>query len=217
MKFENPDNIILFDKPYGKTSFDIVKFLKKQTGLAKIGHAGTLDPLATGLLVLCTGKFTKKISEIQQLEKEYTGTFILGASRPSYDMETEIDKYFEISKLTNEKIISICKKFVGVIDQTPPIYSAVKVNGKRAYESARKGEELKIESRKVEIKQFEITDIRIPAVDFKVVCSKGTYIRSLVNDIGKELENGAYLSSLRRTKIGDNKVENAICYDDFAN
>lgn len=217
MKFENPDNIILFDKPYRKTSFDIVKFLKKQSGIAKIGHAGTLDPLATGLLVLCTGKFTKKISEIQQLEKEYTGTFILGASRPSYDMETEIDKYFEISKLTNEKIISVCKKFVGVIEQTPPIFSAVKVNGKRAYESARKGEELKIESRKVEIKQFEITDIRIPEVDFKVVCSKGTYIRSLVNDIGKELENGAYLSSLRRTKIGDYKVENAICYDDFAN
>lgn len=215
MKFETQDNIILFDKPYGKTSFHIVKKIQKISGLKKIGHAGTLDPLATGLLILCTGKFTKKISEIQLLEKEYTGTLILGATRPSFDMETEIDKTFSIEKIKPENIYSVIEKFKGTIEQTPPVFSAVKVNGKRAYESARKGEEIFIKSKTIEIKELEITKIRLPEVDFRVVCSKGTYIRSLVNDIGKELNNGAYLSALRRTRTGNYRVENALNDDDF--
>ena len=215
MKFDTQDNIILFDKPYGKTSFQIVKKIKKITGLKKIGHAGTLDPLATGLLILCTGKFTKKISEIQLQEKEYTGTLVLGATRPSYDMETEIDKTFSIEKIKPENIYLVIEKFKGTTEQTPPVFSAVKVNGKRAYESARRGEEIFIKPKTVEIKELEITEIRLPEVDFRVVCSKGTYIRSLVNDIGKELKNGAYLSALRRTRTGDYIVENALNDDDF--
>lgn len=215
MKFETQDNIILIDKPYGKTSFHIVKKIQKITGLKKIGHAGTLDPLATGLLILCTGKFTKKISEIQLQEKEYTGTLVLGATRPSFDMETEIDKTFSIEKIKPENIYLVIEKFKGTTEQTPPVFSAVKVNGKRAYESARKGEVIFIKPKTIEIKELEITEIRLPEVDFRVVCSKGTYIRSLVNDIGKELNNGAYLSALRRTRTGDYRVENAFNEDDF--
>lgn len=216
MKFETEDNIIIIDKPYGKTSFDMVKTVKRLSGLKKIGHAGTLDPLATGLLVMCTGKFTKKISEIQEQEKEYIGTLVLGATRPSHDLETEIDKYFETGNIKSEDIYTAFAKFKGIIEQTPPIYSAVKINGKRAYESARKGETVKIESRKVVIKEIEVTEIRNNEVDFRVVCSKGTYIRTLVADIGTALNNGAYLKALRRTRTGDFKVENALKIEDIS-
>jgi len=207
--------LILIDKPYGKTSFQAVKFVKNVGKVKKVGHAGTLDPLATGLLIICTGKWTKKITELQLQEKEYTGTFVLGATRPSFDMETEIDQTFDISGITSEAILEAVKQFTGIIEQTPPIYSAVKVDGKRAYESARKGEEIIIKSKQVTVNEFEITAIRLPEIDFRIVCSKGTYIRSLANDLGKVLNNGAYLSALRRTGIGDYKVDDALDFDGF--
>jgi len=209
--------LILIDKPLGKTSFQAVKFVKHITKVKKVGHAGTLDPLATGLLILCTGKWTKKITELQLQEKEYTGTFVLGATRPSFDMETEIEETFDTSSITKELITEALIGFTGLIQQTPPIYSAVKVDGKRAYESARKGEELILKSKEVEIKVFEITNFRIPEIDFRIVCSKGTYIRSIANDLGKALNNGAYLSALRRTRIGEYKVEDAFDFDAFRN
>ncbi|NUM30769.1 MAG: tRNA pseudouridine(55) synthase TruB [Bacteroidetes bacterium] len=215
MKFETDNNIILFDKPIGKTSFDIVKIIRKYSKIKKVGHAGTLDPLATGLLVLCTGKCTKEISKIQQCEKEYTGTIVIGATRPSYDMETEIDHYFETKNIKPEHIYKAFETFKGFIEQVPPAFSAVKINGKRAYESARKGVEVKIEPRKVEIKDIEVTKIKNLEVDFRVVCSKGTYIRTLANDIGKKLNNGAYLKALRRTRIGQFHVENAYKIEEF--
>jgi tRNA pseudouridine55 synthase len=208
--------ILLFDKPLGWTSFQLVNkvrwLIRKNCHIKKIkvGHAGTLDPLASGLLLICTGKFTKRIEELQGREKEYTGTFALGATTPSYDMETEVDKTFEINHISEEKIHSATLDFIGEIDQVPPIFSALKKDGKRLYEYARAGENVEIPSRKVEITEFEITAVRFPEVDFRVVCSKGTYIRSLANDFGKSLGAGAYLSSLRRTKIGGFLVENAL-------
>ncbi len=211
----NEGRLILIDKPLGKTSFQAVKHIKYIGKVKKVGHAGTLDPLATGLLIICTGKWTKKITDLQLQEKEYTGTFVLGATRPSFDQETEIDQTFDISNITSEAIIEAATKFTGIIEQTPPIYSAVKVDGKRAYESARKGEEIVIKSKQVEVKAFEITRIALPEIDFKIVCSKGTYIRSMANDFGKALNNGAYLSVLRRTKIGDYDVADAMTFDDF--
>ena len=213
----NEGQLILIDKPYGKTSFQAVKHVKYTAKVKKVGHAGTLDPLATGLLIICTGKWTKKITNLQLQEKEYTGTFVLGATRPSFDMETEIDKTFDISNLTENDIYNATKPFTGSITQTPPIYSAVKVDGKRAYESARKGEEVIIKSKQVEVTEFEITSIRLPEIDFRIVCSKGTYIRSIANDFGKELGNGAYLSALRRTRIGDYKVDDALDFEGFKN
>lgn len=213
----NEGQLILIDKPYGKTSFQAVKHVKYNAKVKKVGHAGTLDPLATGLLIICTGKWTKKITNLQLQEKEYTGTFVLGATRPSFDMETEIDKTFDISNITEDDIYNVTKTFTGIITQTPPIYSAVKVDGKRAYEIARKGEEIIIKSKQVEVTIFEITAIRLPEIDFKIVCSKGTYIRSIANDFGKELKNGAYLSSLRRTRIGEYKVDDAVDFEGFKN
>lgn len=207
--------ILLIDKPLEWTSFQAVNALKwairKKFGLKKIkiGHAGTLDPLATGLLVICTGKFTKKIPELQGQVKEYTGTFTLGATTPSYDLETEVDKTFPTEHLTDKSIKETTKQFLGEIDQVPPIFSALKKDGKRLYELAREGKQVEIKSRKIEILEFEITRIALPEVDFKVVCSKGTYIRSLAHDFGKALGSGAYLSELRRTKIGDFNVNNA--------
>lgn len=213
----NEGQLILIDKPYGKTSFQAVKHIKYNAKVKKVGHAGTLDPLATGLLIICTGKWTKKITDLQLQEKEYTGTFVLGATRPSFDMETEIDQTFDITGITEDNIKNATGQFTGTITQTPPIYSAVKVDGKRAYESARAGEEIVIKSKQVEVTVFEITAIRLPEIDFRIVCSKGTYIRSIANDFGKALNNGAYLSALRRTRIGEYKVEDALDFEGFKN
>ena len=213
--------ILLFDKPLEWTSFQVVNkvrwLIRKNCGIKKIkvGHAGTLDPLATGLLIICTGKFTKKIQELQGQEKEYTGTFTLGATTPSYDLETEIDNTFPTDHLSAEKLQQATEQFKGDIEQFPPVFSALKKDGKRLYEYARKGEEVKINSRMVNISSFELTNIELPEVDFKVSCSKGTYIRSLAHDFGKAVKSGAHLSALRRTKIGDFNVENAFTIDTF--
>lgn len=213
--------VILIDKPLEWTSFQAVNkvrwLIRKSFGIKKIkvGHAGTLDPLATGLLIICSGKFTKKINTFQAQEKEYTGTFTLGATTPSYDLETEIDQTFDISKITKEEIKGATKQFLGEIQQQPPVFSALKKDGKRLYEYARNGEEVEIPLRAVTISEFEITKIDLPKIDFRIVCSKGTYIRSLAHDFGKALNNGAHLSSLRRTKIGDFSVDNAVDIEAF--
>lgn len=209
--------VLLIDKPLTWSSFQAVNklkyALKKHFDLPKkfkIGHAGTLDPLASGLLIICTGKFTKKITEIQAQEKEYTGTFVVGSTTPSYDLETEIDATFPIEHITEDLIKKTVEKFIGEIDQKPPVFSAIKKDGKRLYEHARAGEEVEISARKTTIYEFEITRIAIPEVDFRVKCSKGTYIRSLAFDFGNALQSGAHLTVLRRTKIGDYSVENAV-------
>ena len=207
--------LLLIDKPLNWTSFQVVNKirweLKNKFGIKKlkVGHAGTLDPLATGLLLVCTGKMTKKISEIQALVKEYTGTFTLGATTPSYDLETPIDGTFPIDHLDDNALKEVINQFTGVVDQYPPVFSAIKKDGRRLYEYARKGEEIKINSRQVEISVFELTEIKLPTIDFYVKCSKGTYIRSLANDYGKALGSGAHLSSLRRTAIGLHRIEDA--------
>ena len=209
--------ILLVDKPLKWSSFQAVNKLKytliNKVGLPKkfkIGHAGTLDPLATGLLIVCTGKFTKTISEIQGQAKEYTGTFYIGATTPSYDLETEIDETFPTSHIDEALINETVKQFLGEIDQKPPIFSAIKKDGKRLYEHARAGEEVEIAFRKTTIYEFEITRIALPEIDFRVVCSKGTYIRSLAFDFGKAMQSGSHLTALRRTKIGNYAVENAF-------
>ncbi|RAR50401.1 tRNA pseudouridine(55) synthase TruB [Flavobacterium lacus] len=214
--------VILVDKPLTWSSFQAVNklkyALKRELDLPKkfkIGHAGTLDPLATGLLIICTGKFTKRITEIQGQPKEYTGTFKLGATTPSYDLETEVDENFSINHINEKLIHQILPQFLGEIDQKPPVFSAIKKDGVRMYEHARAGVEMEMESRKTTIHEFEITRIDLPEIDFRVVCSKGTYIRSLANDFGKALESGAHLTVLRRTKIGEYSVENAVSPDDF--
>lgn len=209
--------VLLIDKPLQWSSFQAVNklkyVLKNHYNLPKkfkIGHAGTLDPLASGLLIICTGKFTKRITAIQGQAKEYTGTFTVGATTPSYDLETEIDATFPTEHITPEIILETTKQFLGEIDQKPPVFSAIKKDGKRLYEHARAGEEVEISFRKTTIHEFEITRIALPEIDFRVVCSKGTYIRSLAFDFGTALNSGAYLSVLRRTKIGDYAVDNAI-------
>lgn len=213
--------VVLLDKPLTWSSFQAVNkvkwSLKKHLGLKKIkvGHAGTLDPLATGLLIVCTGKFTKRISELQGMAKEYTGTFYIGATTPSYDLETEVDETFPSGHVNETLIAATLQQFIGEIDQKPPVFSAIKKDGKRLYEHARKGEEVEIASRKTTIHEFEITRIALPEVDFRVVCSKGTYIRSLAYDFGLALNSGAHLTALRRTKIGAFSVENAITPDAF--
>jgi len=208
--------IILIDKPLHWTSFQAVNKMKyaliNKVGLPKkfkIGHAGTLDPLASGLLLVCTGKFTKRISELQGQAKEYTGTFYIGATTPSYDLETEIDQTFDTSHINEVLIKDTVKHFLGEIDQKPPIFSAIKKDGIRLYEHARSGETVEIASRKTTIHEFEITRIELPEVDFRVVCSKGTYIRSLAYDFGKKMNSGSHLTALRRTKIGEFSVLNA--------
>ncbi len=207
--------ILLIDKPLEWSSFQAVNALKwairKKFNLSKIkiGHAGTLDPLATGLLLICTGKATKKIPLLQGQVKEYTGTFTLGKTTPSYDLETEVNAAYPTEHITLESIQEAIPQFLGKIEQIPPVFSAIKKDGKRLYEFARKGEKVAVKSRTVEILEFEITDIRMPQIDFRVVCSKGTYIRSLAHDFGKALGSGAYLSRLRRTKIGDYHVNTA--------
>ncbi len=213
--------ILLVDKPLTWSSFHAVNALKwairKKFALKKIkiGHAGTLDPLATGLLIICTGKATKKIPELQAKVKEYTGTFTLGATTPSYDLETEVDATYPVAHITEAKIHEAAAAFLGEITQIPPLFSAIKKEGKRLYEFARKGETVNIPSRIVEILEFEITDIQMPVVSFRVVCSKGTYIRSLAHDFGKALDSGAYLSQLRRTRIGDYHVNKAHTPHEF--
>ena len=195
--------VILIDKPLHWTSFDAVKKIRIQTGVSKVGHAGTLDPLATGLLIICTGRFTKKINEYMGMEKEYTGSFTLGATTPTYDLESEPVDCKPTDQLSATDITEMTKRFTGEILQTPPMHSAIKKDGKPVYLLARKGKEIILEPRKVTIATFEITRIELPVVTFKVVCSTGTYIRSLANDFGQALNTGAYLSSLRRTRIGN--------------
>lgn len=209
-------HVILIDKPLEWTSFQVVNklrwALRKKLNIKKIkvGHAGTLDPLATGLLVICTGKLTKKIESFQAQTKEYTGEITLGATTPSFDLETEIDKVYPIDHITESMIRENVDHFIGEIEQTPPIFSALKKDGKRLYELAREGKTVEIEKRRISIREFEITAIEMPSIFFRVVCSKGTYIRSLANDFGAALQTGAHLSSLRRTKIGEFDVEDAL-------
>lgn len=208
--------LLLIDKPLGWSSFQAVNKLKWairkkfQLKKVKIGHAGTLDPLATGLLLICTGKFTKIINDLQGQIKEYTGTITLGATTPSYDLETEINQNYPTQHISKEKISRVTSKFIGDIEQIPPIFSALKKDGKRLYEYAREGKEVEIKKRNITISEFEITSVNMPKVEFRVVCSKGTYIRSLAHDFGKMLDSGAHLSELRRTKIGTYNVNKAI-------
>lgn len=213
--------VLLFDKPLGWTSFQLVNkvrwLIRKSCHIKKIkvGHAGTLDPLASGLLIICTGKFTKTIEELQGQEKEYTGSFTLGGTTPSYDLETEIDESYPIAHISEEHIYAATKNFMGEISQVPPVFSALKKDGKRLYEYARNGEDVEIPSRKITISSFEITNIEMPKVDFLVRCSKGTYIRSLAHDFGEHLNSGAHLSALRRTKIGTFNVVDSLDLDSF--
>lgn len=201
--------VLFINKPLRWTSFDAVKKIRTITGVSRVGHGGTLDPLATGLLIICTGKFTKKINEYMGMEKEYTGTFTLGATTPTYDLESEPENFTALDNITHEKILEATSLFLGDILQMPPQHSAIKKDGKPLYLSARKGKVVEVEPRAVSIKTFEITKIELPVVYFKVVCSTGTYIRSLAKDFGDVLQTGAYLSSLCRTRIGEFKIEEA--------
>ncbi len=231
----NKGEVILINKPLTWTSFQLVnkmKYLIKKSGVRslgsgetpnsdpqtpklKIGHAGTLDPLATGLLIVCTGKQTKNIEQYQAQEKEYTGTFFIGATTPCYDLEKEIDAHYPTEHITDELIYETTKQFIGTIEQTPPLFSAIKINGKRAYDIARAGETAEIKPKTITIKEFTITRIALPYVDFKVVCSKGTYIRSLARDFGLALNSGAHLTALCRTRIGDYKLTDALSIESF--
>jgi len=215
--------LLLFDKPLGWTSFDLVNkirnIIEKEYKLKrlslKVGHAGTLDPLATGLMLICTGKMTKQIDTYQGQPKTYTGTFTLGGSTVSFDLEKEVDTTYPIEHITDAMIQEVAKTFVGTHDQEPPIFSAKKIDGERAYTIARRGDEVKVKTARIEIMSFEVTRIELPEVDFNVECSKGTYIRSLARDFGVALKSGAYLSSLRRTKIGNYTVDDALSIDTF--
>lgn len=204
--------LLLINKPYKWTSFDVVGKIRNSLKplKLKVGHAGTLDPLATGLLIVCTGKLTKQIDTFQAEEKEYTGTMILGASTPSFDMETAIDATYAIDHITSEQVFQATSSFTGDIEQFPPAHSAVKVNGERLYVKARLGEEVELRKRFVTVNAFEITRIELPEIDFRIVCSKGTYIRSLISDFGKNLNNAAYLSKLTRTRSGNFLLSNAF-------
>ena len=207
--------VLLLDKPLHWTSFDVVKKIRILTGISKVGHAGTLDPLATGLLIVCTGKYTKKINEYMGMEKEYTGSFTLGATTPTFDKESEPTNFTDISQLSTQQIHDATIHFTGDILQVPPIHSAIKKEGKPVYLSARKGIEVVLEPRPVTISEFSINKVYLPEVFFTVVCSTGTYIRSLANDFGASLQVGAYLSSLCRTRIGNFSVEDAMSIDEF--
>ena len=219
-EFKN-GQVLLIDKPLEWSSFQVVNKLRWAIRKAfnikkiKVGHAGTLDPLATGLLVICTGKMTKQINTFQGQEKEYTGSFTVGSTTPSYDLETEINQTFPIAHITEELLRETTKQFIGEISQKPPVFSAIKKDGKRLYEFARAGENVEVKSRTITISEFEITKIQLPEAQFRVVSSKGTYIRSLAHDFGIALNSGAHLSSLRRTRIGDFKVEDAITVEEF--
>ena len=220
--------VLLINKPYTWSSFQAVNKLKHaikqhpsflvdgKKVKPKIGHAGTLDPLATGLLIVCTGKKTKTINELMGQEKEYTGTFFLGATTPCFDLEKEVDKAYPVEHITQNDILNTAKEFTGMLQQVPPIFSAVMINGKRAYELARAGEAVEIKSREIEIKEFEITTINLPEVSFRIVCSKGTYIRSIARDFGLALNSGAHLIKLCRTRIGNFKLSEAQTPQEFA-
>ena len=207
--------MLLINKPLRWTSFDVVRKIRNAIRIKKVGHAGTLDPLATGLLIVCTGRFTKKINEYMAKEKEYTGTITLGAVTPTYDLESEPQDLKPTDSITKEEIHSTTKKFTGEVMQVPPAHSAIKIDGKRVYELARMGREVKIEPRKVTISEFEITSIEMPVVYFRVVCSTGTYIRSLANDFGAALGCGGYLSSLCRTRIGEFTLKDSMGVEEF--
>lgn len=206
---EQEGSVLLIDKPLEWTSFDVVNKLRRVLQMKKIGHAGTLDPLASGLLIICTGKKTKSINDFMGLEKEYTGTMVIGQTTPSHDLETQPTEPLSLDGLDPASLHGLTGRFTGSVLQVPPLHSAIKVDGKRAYRFARKGVEKKLEPRQVEITVFELTRIELPEVDFRVVCSKGTYIRSLVRDFGEACGKGAYLSALRRTRIGPYRVEDA--------
>ena len=207
--------VILLDKPLHWTSFDAVRKIRNAIKIKKVGHAGTLDPLASGLLIICTGKFTKKINEYMAAEKEYTGSFTLGAVTPTYDLESDATDIKETSGITAGQIYATVPQFIGQIKQMPPLYSAIKKEGVALYTLARRGKEIELEARDIFIKEFEITSIQMPILQFRVVCSTGTYIRSLANDFGAVLGCGAYLSELRRTRIGEFSVDNAETIDSF--
>jgi tRNA pseudouridine55 synthase len=207
--------LLLINKPLNWTSFDVVRKIRNVTKAKKVGHAGTLDPLATGLLIICTGRLTKKINEYMAQEKEYAGTFTLGATTPTYDLESKPGDFLPFENITEEQIENVSKQFCGEIMQVPPAHSAIKKEGKRVYELARRGKEVILDPRKIFIKEFQITKIELPSVEFRVVCSTGTYIRSLANDFGQVLECGAYLSSLCRTRIGTFKLEDALSMEEF--
>lgn len=213
--------IVLINKPYGWTSFDAVNkvrsILRKYYGIRKIkvGHAGTLDPLATGLVIICTGKMTKEIHHFQSLEKEYTATFVLGKTTPSFDMETSVNKEFETAHITRERVEKALEKFTGEIDQVPPLFSAKFIDGKRAYKHARKGDDIELPASRVSIRGIIIERFELPELEIRISCSKGTYIRSLARDIGQELNSGAYLSALTRTRIGKYMLKNAVYPEEF--
>jgi len=207
--------VLLINKPLDWTSFDAVNKIRNLLRIKKVGHAGTLDPLATGLLIICTGKFTKRINEYMAQEKEYTGTITLGATTPTYDLESEPQNFKPVEHITAEQIQEATKPFIGEIMQVPPAHSAIKIGGKRVYELARQGKEVKLEPRKLFIKEFVVTKIEMPIVHFRVVCSTGTYIRSLANDFGEALGCGGYLSSLCRTRIGEFSVNNSMTMEQF--
>lgn len=213
--YQQEDNVFVFDKPYQCTSFDLVakvkwamkhKFGKK----LKVGHAGTLDPLATGVMIVCTGKYTKQIDQFQSREKEYTGTFKLGETTPSFDMEKPVDATYPTEHITKSMVLAAAQQFIGEQEQVPPQFSAIRIAGRRAFSYARQGEDVKITPRTITISEFEITRCELPEVDFRIVCSKGTYIRSIARDFGLTLESGAHLVALRRTRVGDFRVEDAI-------
>lgn len=206
--------LLLINKPYDWTSFDVVNKLRYRLKIKKIGHAGTLDPLATGLLIICTGKMTKRIEEFMGLEKEYTGKMILGKTTPSHDMETQVNRTTDISSLKEHQVREATQAFTGKLSQLPPMHSAIKVGGKRAYEFARQGRDIVLQPREVEVKVFELMNIHLPEVSFRIVCSKGTYIRSIVRDFGESLGAGAYLSELCRTRIGPYLLSDAITIEE---
>ena len=212
----NNGQTLLVDKDLDWTSFDVVKKIKNIIKCKKVGHAGTLDPLATGLLIICTGKNTKKINDIQNQDKVYTGEFILGKSTPSHDLETEFNSQKDIKNITSDRIEEVSKRFVGEQLQRPPKFSAVKVNGKRAYEYARDNEDVKIKEKNINIYEFKIIEFNLPNISFKISCTKGTYIRSIARDFGEKLGCGAVLSKLRRTEIGNYNVEDAFKVNDLA-
>jgi tRNA pseudouridine55 synthase len=207
--------VLLVDKPLRWTSFDVVRKIRYLTRTKKVGHAGTLDPLATGLLIVCTGRFTKKINEYMAKEKEYTGTITLGSTTPTFDLESEPANYKAYEHLTGHELVNATLPFIGLIKQVPPIHSAIKQDGKRVYELARRGEEVKMEARDVTISTFEIMEVKLPVVQFRVVCSTGTYIRSLANDYGVALGVGGHLSSLCRTRIGEFLLKDAQSVQQF--
>ena len=209
--------VLLFNKPYGISSFAVIKKVRYLAKIKKVGHAGTLDPLATGLLIVCTGKFTKRINEFMGMQKEYVGTITIGSTTETYDLEREPENFLDTSHITEEMIHDATHQFTGNILQIPPQHSAIKKDGKRLYESARLGIEVKVDPRPVTINEFTITKIEMPIMHFKVVCSTGTYIRSLANDFGAALGVGGYMSSLCRTKIGDFNVEDAYTFESFEN